>query len=212
MDKVSEEFEPFDIGGPEGETLFWGAIRGFRSGHGLQQEMDQTWAHYVGIEDHRLLALVAALCVEKSIDALMMAFAPGFSEYQNDSDFTFSTKIKVLRSMRFLPVRILTNCDLIRKMRNEFAHHLEYKEFARLDARKFRNKLMPYVQAFNKRERDEKDIKHLFVELVSFTLVALHIYTQHLDKLRRYLMTSDSRASFKKWVAENDTARKATHR
>ena len=205
MSKEPEPDEMIDITGPDGESLFWHLKDWLVSGHEstIQEHLDQDWEHYKDIEDHRLLALVAGLCVERGIDALLLAFAPGFDEYEEDSDLTFSMKIKVARSMRLLPSRILTACDLIRQIRNEFVHHLDYKDFGQLDKSRFRNKLLPYVQSFNKAKRNEEDYKQLFKDLVGFTLVSLYAYKEQVYQLRKYLMTPDLREAFKKWSEKN---------
>ncbi len=201
MSKKPKPDEIIDVTGPDGESLFWHLKEWLVAGyeHAIQDNLDQDWMQYEGIDDHRLLSLVAGLCVERGIDELLLAFAPGFDLYEEDLDFTFSVKIKVARSMRLLPSRILTACDLIRQIRNEFAHHLEYKNFSQLDARRFRDKLLPYVEGFNKAERNKEDYEKLFKELVGFILVSLHAYKEQLHQLREYLMTPGFQDAFRKW-------------
>ena len=193
--------EIVNITGPEGETIFWHTKVWLAAGYEsrLQAELDKMWAHYKDIDDDRLLALVAALCIEDSVGVLLQAFAPGFS--QCDADFTFSLKIKMARSLRMLPSRILTACDLIRVIRNEFAHHLEIKDFNQLDNECLR-KLGHYIAAFNVKERDADDHRGLFRELVGFVILALHVYIGQVAKLREYLGTEAFHSAFKSW-AEN---------
>lgn len=191
-----------DITGPEGESLFWNAkewlLRGERISE-LQKHLDELWVHYRDIKDDRLLALVAALAVENSLDLLVQAFAPDFRQYKEDLDFKFSVKTKVARSLKLVPSRILNCCDLVRQFRNEFAHHLEYQSFSAFDA-KHLNRLHPYVQSFNSQKRDPADHTALFRELVGFTLVALRIYTYQIADLRDFIMQPSAREVFKKWV------------
>lgn len=193
-----------DISEPRGETLFCEAKAWLLTGAeaDIQAEVDGLWAHYRDVTDERLLALVAGLCIEKSVDALVGAIAPSFEEYRQDQAFTFSVKIRVARSLRVLPARILSTCDLVRQIRNEFAHDLQMKEFAHLDPEKYLRKLVPYVAAFNRPDADRAANDHpkLFRDMVGFTLVALGAYTRQVQRLREYLETAESREGFKRWA------------
>jgi hypothetical protein len=194
--------EIININGPERETIFWHAKGWLVAGYEarLQAELDKMWAHYKDLTDDRLLTLVAALCIENSVDAVLQAFSPRFADCLGSSDFTFSLKIEVVRSMRMLPSRILTACDLIRVIRNEFAHHLEVKEFGQLDNEKCLRKLGPYVAAFSIRKRDANDHRGLFTDLVGFVLLALNVYTRQIARLREYLESEGFGAAFKGWA------------
>jgi hypothetical protein len=195
--------EIIDITGPEGETLFWHALEHIIAKHGpkLQAELDWLWAHYKDISDERLLAVVAALCVENAIQELLEAFGPGFGKLRDNADFSFSLKISTSRALRIIPSRVLTACDLIRQIRNDFAHHLDRKALSQLDSDKYLRKLTTHVAAFNVKERDNTDYTALFKELVSFTLVALRTYIEHVQRLREYLQTEVFRQGFKQWTA-----------
>jgi hypothetical protein len=94
--------EIIDITGPEGETLFWHALAHIVAEHvpQLQGELDELWVHYKDIADERLLALVAALCMENAIQELLQALGPGFAQLRDDADFTLSLKIKAANSQR----------------------------------------------------------------------------------------------------------------
>jgi len=193
--------EIIDITGPAGETLFWHALEHVIAKHGpkLQAELDELWAHYQDISDERLLALVAALCTENAIQGLLEAVGPGFDKLRDDADFTFSLKIKTVRALRIIPSRILTTCDLIRQLRNEFAHHLDRKTFSQLDPDKHLRKLKTQLATFNMKERDDTKYAALFKELVGFTLLALRTYLQHTQRLREFLETPAFRDGFKRW-------------
>jgi hypothetical protein len=190
-----------NITGTDGESIFWHAKAWLvaRRGARFQAELDEMWAHYKDIADDRLLALVGALCIENRVDALLQAIGPGFAECPNDPDFTFSLKIQVARSLRMIPSRILTACDLVRHMRNEFAHHLEMKGFGQCDD-KYLRKLAPSVTAFNSAVRDATNYHDLFRDLVAFVLLALGVYTAQVADLRTYLETEGFRRAFKEWA------------
>lgn len=193
--------ELIDVTGPEGESLFCHAEQWLMAERAtdLQASLDATWVHYRSIDDERLLALLGALCVEGGLDALLVAFAPGFSSFISDTDFKFSVKIKFARSLRVLPGRILAACDLIRQIRNEFAHSLNRRSLSDLDD-KLRNKLFSQTEAFNPAKRDPSGHNKQFKDLVGFVITALWIYTQQTSKLRVFVESSAGRDAFKRWA------------
>jgi hypothetical protein len=194
--------EIIDITGPEGETLFRHALAYVVAEQGpkIQSEMDELWSHYKDVSDERLLALIAALCIENSIQELLQALGPGFSQLEDDVNYTFSLKIKTARALRIIPSRILTGCDLIRQIRNEFAHHLDTKQLSQLDPKKYLEKLAAQVFAFNSADRDKANHSAMFSSLVGFVLMALRTYIQHVRRFREYLDANDFRESFKAWA------------
>lgn len=190
-----------DICGPEAETLFWHAKSWLVAGstNAIQSYMDETWAYYRDVADDRLLALVSALCIENAIDALLEAIGPGFGQYRDDLEIRLSVKIKMARALQLLPSKVLNACDLARGIRNDFAHHLDYKQFGDLGEKRLRQ-LAPCVAAFNTATRAPGDSQKLFKDLVGFVLLALRVYTEQVAQLRKYLATAAFRESFKKWA------------
>ena len=197
-----------DITGPEAATLFWHAKQWVLQGQqgDLQRSLDTTWQHYRELEDDRLIAVVAALCVEEAIQSLLQAIGPGFKELEEDADFSFSMKIKVARALQMLPARILTASDLVRQIRNAFAHNLDLKSFENLDSKKYLFRIGPSVSSFNSAKRDPNNYRKLFVELVGFILMALNIYKMHVAQLREWLGTQGSRTQLKEWAESQPVA------
>lgn len=193
--------EVIDITGPEGATLFCHAKKWLVSDRveGIQAQLDEMWKHYGDEKDDRLLALVGALCVEHSLDALLQAFAPGFEQCTDDAGFTVAVKTKVARSLQLLPARILTACDLVRKIRNEFAHHLEYTDFSHVDA-DLLQKLEPTVRSFNHAKRGVAEYPLLFRHLIGFLIVGLCVYTEQARQTREFIEGPAGREGFKAWA------------
>lgn len=200
--------ELLNIAGPEGDTLFWHAVEYLVADKQaeLQNALDETWKHYESITDERLMAIVGALCVEEAVQSVLQAFAPGVKTLEDDSAFSHSMKIKVTRSLKILPARILTACDLVRNIRNAFAHNLELKAFGDLDERRFLSKLEPAVRAFNTSERDGTDHAKLFRALISFILLALQVYSRQAATLREWLASPESREQFAAWVRKKNAS------
>ena len=204
MENKPSPDEIVNIQGLEGETLFWHLAEWLMVKHteDLQAHLDTMWRHYKDVADERLLALVGALCIETSLDILLGNFIENYKLLKTDSDFTFSIKIKVARSMCLIPNKILNSCDLIRQVRNEFAHNLEISSFNQLET-KYSGKFEPYVREFNVRDRDWSDLVSLYRDLVGFTIVALTAYSYQLRALKSYLKTDHFRGHFKNYMKKS---------
>jgi hypothetical protein len=100
----------------------------------VQLRIDKEIKRIFQMDDDRLLALVSALLVEEAIDTLLRELMPGYGKLLENIGFTFSLKIDVLRALHLVPFRLIANADLIRKLRNEFAHYLEVDSFSSLDS------------------------------------------------------------------------------
>ena len=87
--------ELIDITGPEGESLFCRAKQWLLAecATDLQASLDATWVRYKSIDDERLLALVAALCVEGALDGLLVGFALGFGSCISDTDSSSRSRL-----------------------------------------------------------------------------------------------------------------------
>jgi hypothetical protein len=196
--------EIIDITGPKNETVFYHAKSWLLTGkeHQIQAHLDDRWQHYGKATDDRLVAIVAALCIETSIDALLTSVAPGFRHYIEDTDFTLSIKIKVAKSLRLVPTRILSVCDLIRQIRNQFAHNVDKKRFEDLEE-KYLKKLEPYVKSFNTAERNPSEVQRLFKDLVNYTLIALIVYTEQVSHLRSFIEDDHGKKSFGEWCQQS---------
>lgn len=192
-----------DITGPRGKTLFCEPKSWLIAAkeQDIQAHIDERWRHYGEAKDDRLVALIGALCIESSIDSLLIAAAPGFPQYLDDTAFTFSVKTKMAESFRLLPTRILNACDLVRQVRNQFAHDLDKKRFEDLDD-KSRRRLEPCVRAFDNTSRSPDEPQRLFKELVSYVLIALKVYTEQVSRLRSYVEDEAGMKGFSEWCKE----------
>lgn len=74
--------------------------------------------------DDRSKIILAGIIVEWYLDRILKYLFVDYKNLSNRSDFTFSFKISILRSLRLIPLDIVIMCDCVRKIRNEFAHNL----------------------------------------------------------------------------------------
>jgi hypothetical protein len=148
-----------------------------------------------GLSDDRLLALVTALIVEGRLDATLSSFLPRYARLTDASDFTFSLKIALLESLAFVPPQVCSAADLLRKVRNEFAHNLDISSFDQLKP-KLRSEICnlraSVYGVFGSDERKPKDtFLAEFKALAFFCIVGLDAYQENLSYLRTHIETPD---------------------
>jgi len=199
-----EEF--INIQGPRGESVFRHLIEWlvpFDRLPELQEELNDYWAHYRGLSDERAIVLVGALCVEDCLDRMINAFFLGSKILHENRDFTFSLKIDIVRACKFIPSRILDDCDLVRKLRNDFAHNLELKTLSDYENLQAVDQAIKAYQAYydlNVLPRER------FKDLVSFVCVALKMYTTHLQSMRTFVDSGDFMDSLKHFKEKENKA------
>jgi hypothetical protein len=182
-----------NIEGPSGESLFRRPLSWFLSPDWqtkFQREVDEYWKHYADLVDDRAIVLAGALCVEDSLDEMIRAF---FSEPRGlfeNRDFSFALKIDIVRACKLIPRRILNDCDLIRNVRNDFAHELRLKNLSDWGDKNFQRwdqAIKEYDASYNfnvsHRER--------FKWLVGLIGIALKVYTTHVQGMRAFLDSDD---------------------
>ncbi len=168
----------------------------------LNSKTQELLNEYACLQDDRLLALVGGLCVEKAIDDLLANFIPGYRKLRDKHDFTFSLKIALARSMRLIPSRFFTYCDLIRQIRNEFAHHLEYRSLSQLKP-VIVSKLPIYLRHFSDMDLDEENHTGLFKDLLVNCIAVLYLYGIEVVELRKYMETDEFLRSLNEHVSRN---------
>jgi hypothetical protein len=209
---MSEEPKPeqfINIEGPPGQSVFthlvtWLIPREYKSGE-FQKELDEYWAHFKDLADERAVVLAGALCVEDCLDGLINAFFPASKIVYENRDFTFSSKIDVIRASRLILPRILRDCDTIRKLRNDFAHELKLKTLSDWGDEKFQA-VDEAIRGYQPSHDVSVPLRERFQDLVGFVCVALKAYTTHVQMMRRFLDSADFMKSLKKFAEKENVA------
>ncbi len=140
-------------------------------------------------KDDRSKVILGALVVEANLDHLLATWMPGFVKLSKSKDFTFSLKTETLRAMELIPPHILDAVDLIRGIRNHFAHNLNIATLSDLDhsgADKIKN---GYSAIFG--TNSTAAIEKQFHDIATFATQALRAYGSNI-KLLRDSLTSDN--------------------
>jgi hypothetical protein len=156
------------------------------------KQMVEEWEGYIkrieNLKDDRLYALVAELLAENAVNIYLSEIMPRYKQELADKrDFTFSLKIIIARELRFSPARYFNGADILRKVRNEFAHNLEMETFECLksdlikDMRKVLSTYREMSQPFN------GSIREIFTVLTHTTVMGLLTFAKHVHSLNSYL-------------------------
>jgi hypothetical protein len=141
--------------GVQGETLFhrpvvdvFASIEDQLKADGLRSTLNRMQNY----EDERSMVLLAALASEAVIDKLLAAIIPGYvAELRDQRDMPFSLKIKLLKALAIVPKHLTGAADLVRGVRNKFAHQLTVEKLDDLRIR----------EAGRKKSKDESIVTRM---------------------------------------------------
>jgi hypothetical protein len=189
-----------DLSGPPNETLFWDdnpvPVKDLQT---MWANLDPMWRHYRHLDDDRLVARVAALCIETAIDRLLRSIAPGF----NRKEFRWAPKLNIAKSLQLLPKRILTACDHIGEIRNRFAHEVECKRFEDLKPQHLQSLESDVREFITHLKYDPRQApQQLFKEVVGCVLVGLEFYAVKIARLRAYVSSDAVQTAFGQWCVD----------
>ena len=124
--------------------------------------------------DERSMVLVSAMICETYIDRLLSILLPKYSRLlDNSASFTFSTKIKLLESFEIVPLHLTRAADLVRQVRNEFAHNLKVSSLSDVDPKIIRKLHGLYVERKIRTDAGPDDPLNLF-SVVSYIATTVH--------------------------------------
>ncbi len=181
------EYMPNDGGvftGSKGESIFTEPFIDYRLSH---NELPDFLQRIYAAGDDRSFAVFSLIVIEKHLDVLLEAIAPG---YQARDNFTVSQKSEMLKALRLIPPHILQAADLARKARNGFAHgdwdHLE----------QLPDKLMIPIaslvrQTFGDTPSYFSSVRETFKALIFLVLAGLQAYRPNLMILREKLQDGE---------------------
>jgi DNA-binding MltR family transcriptional regulator len=143
----------------------------FRIGDELEKESD------------RGCALVAAAYLENQISEILEKFFVEQGTKAKDALFdfngpvgTFSSKIKMAYSLGLIPQEIQNALDLIRKLRNEFAHLHEPLDFESQSIRQRVIGLLPHI------DTQALTVRQSFISKIQSMAATIHLCISHLSR------------------------------
>lgn len=185
------------IGGKKGESLFYDADI-FNSLIVMDKNfvpMSKQLTKYANLvyraKEERLLALIGAISVEEALDSLLGAYIPNYKLILENTDFTFSMKVEIAYSLNLIPKHILNSSDLVRKIRNKFAHDINVDRFEYLDKRLKDNLKVRFKEFYHEEDFSSMAYSELFVEIIQSVVSALDLYKYYGKAAKEYIYSED---------------------
>jgi hypothetical protein len=181
--------------GEEGEAVFTEAFMDFQFPvnelPGFLQRIENTG-------DDRSFVLVSAVVVERYLDVLLRTFAPGYEALAQKREFNFSLKIELLRSLRLIPIHFTQVADLIRRVRNELAHNIDYDRLEDM-RRSLKESMANSVrELYGDDTSNLSSVRAMFKALCFVALAGLQAFRTNLLLLREVLDQGDLVEKLKK--------------
>jgi len=171
------------LSGEKGKSFF---TEPFVDYHWSVNELPSIMQRAYSAGDDRSFVVLSFVVIEKYLDALLEAIAPGYYALKGNRDFKASLKTEVLRALRLVPDRILQAMDMVRKIRNEFAHG-DWDQLEQLQAR-FKVPAANLVRLiFGDQPTYVASMRETFKALTFYVLSGLQAYRPNFFILREKL-------------------------
>lgn len=155
--------------GPQGESLFHMPLSNVAADTRDVMELIGRMQTY---GDARSKALLAALVSEGTINAVLREVMPRYeSVLEKDNNCTHSIKIKMLAALNLIPHHLTRAADMVREVRNEFAHNLAIDSLADLPEKITRKLFHYYTERHIDPPEKRNDLDYVF-DIVAYGATA----------------------------------------
>jgi hypothetical protein len=180
---------PVNANCPKNEAIFYDTTVFSSSpintiGDKMKEKIISYFKHIVELKDDRLLVLISDLLLENTVDNYLSAIMPAYKENIN---FTFFTKICVAKALRLSPSKFFDGADLVRRIRNEFAHNIETRTFETLKPKLIDEIVKILRSYYPTKQPKEETIQEQFKSLTMLTYVALNNNIENIRSLNSFL-------------------------
>lgn len=167
---------------PEKKPIFTSSLFDFEAVEDNNKKSVENYSRIINSGDHRSRIILAGIIVESYFDRILKCFLVDYKNLSERSDYTFSFKISLLKSMRLIPNEIIVMCDLVRKVRNLFAHNFDIDTIEEIDSKLIKN----IHQLYRERTKNDADNKLIekFHAIYSLGYSELRTYEKNVRLLR----------------------------
>ena len=179
--------------GEKGKSLWEFPLMKIGSG----SRMEEILSHTKNVDDDRILSLLTALLVENRVEHILSELLPNFKALLENTDFTFSMKLRLLEAFNIIPIQLIRSADIIRKIRNAFAHEITIRKFEDLD-KKLLSKLTSYREyIYQGKETKEQQTEHKdsyfksYKSLSWYCMIGLDSYIENAEAFANKIYSTD---------------------
>ncbi|MFC1918809.1 hypothetical protein ACFLWW_02400 [Chloroflexota bacterium] len=143
------------------------------------------------------------MAVDDALDSLLKSYIPKYERTFERDNTSFALKIKLARSLKLLQTRALKLIDIIRGIRNDFAHNLDIYHFDSIDKKK-KDKL---IKIFRETHPDDDyqsySISKMFSIVVTDMFAILSAQATQLKVAKEYIYSDDFQLKIKEIIKDN---------
>lgn len=143
------------------------------------------------VTDDRSFVILATSVLEYQIERFLKVFIPKYEILINDYT-NLSTKINIIKAFNLIPPQFGEMCDIIKNIRNDFAHNLKIDNFDDADkSKKLPKNLLKLKEKWFEFESDmcywslEKPIRLMFKDIWRVSLEGLRVYESNVILFRK---------------------------
>lgn len=140
--------------------------------------------------DDRSKIILSAIVVEYYFDRILQCLLVDYQNLTERTDYTFSLKISILKSLRIIPNEIILMCDCVRKIRNLFAHNIELDDINQIDS-KVKNRLIQLYSENVKEKQTDLSLIEKFQAIYNIGSSSLRTFEKNVRLLREKLDAPD---------------------
>ncbi len=169
----------------EKKPIFTSSLFDFEVVEDNNKKAAENYDRIIKSGDHRSRIILAGIIVEYYFDRILKCFFIDYKNLSDRSDFTFSFKISLLKSMRLIPIDVIIMCDLVRKVRNVFAHNFEIDAIEQIDSKLIKHINQLYLE--KTKSKEDKELIEKFHAIYSVGYSELRTYERNIKLLRETL-------------------------
>lgn len=183
--------ETFDVFKSEkGDSLFTEQFHLWNSSD-WNKDLPPYFERLNKIDDDRSFVILSASVLEYQTDRFLKCFIPKY-QILISTNTNFSTKINVIRAFNLIPSQIGEILDLIRNIRNDFAHNLSIDSFQDVEKSETLPVHVKELERFWKKYESQmaywkkgSETRLLFKDIWRVSLEALRVYEDNIILFRK---------------------------
>ena len=137
--------------------------------------------------DDRSYAILSAIIVEYHVERMLRLVMPRFDELAKKHEVPFSLKLDLLRCLSLIPDQILACGDVVRSVRNEFAHNLAIRSLngmrqSTTDKLRSAYNAIPDIRKIAGKA-EGKAVRNILGWVVQYAIIGVRIYESNVKLL-----------------------------
>lgn len=179
------------------KALFYKPFKNWDKNSDWNKDIPQYFQRLNKIKDDRSFVILAATVLEYQVERFLKLFIP---EYQIliTLNTSFDFKLKIVRAFKLIPPQIINTAELIKNIRNEFAHNQDLDDFNDADKSSILKSHLDLLDKYwNKYEDEMVYYKtdpiyvHKFKDLWRKSLEGFRSYEKNITFLRNQIEKKD---------------------